>query len=205
MGKTLYHSELVKAGQCEIIVDTNVIPSRYQNQPPFIGVIFNGEQRRYNCESKDCEILGEHKGKIVTLTAWGGKDQPSGFDIISTQDRPAGSGGGYQNAQTPPPQNQGQGGGYQQSPSQPPPQQQQSYQRPPSNSDPEKEADQQICRTTRLYMRCLDSTMEARRAFSEKHGEQMSESMFQGMTTAIFIESCRKGLVTNMKVGKFTD
>lgn len=85
MGKTLYHSELVKAGETDITITCNApTPSKYSNKPPFMTLNWNGEDRLYNCENDGCgEDLSGRQGQTVRIIAEG-RDQDAKITVLET-------------------------------------------------------------------------------------------------------------------------
>jgi len=210
MGKiTLYHSELVRSGQVEAYVETDVLNSKYQGKPPYVMLRINGESRRYDTENPDCaDAFRGLKGCNVTFEAWSNREQNSaGINILSQQ-----QGGNQPPRQSNPPPAQDNN-----PQPQPPPQNHNTQSQPPDRSsyqsssgnaghraseDTELEAKKQMNRIAKVYALAYDAGVVVRDAIAEKHGEQMSDAHFQGMVTALYIEGNRKGLHSMMKVGR---
>lgn len=72
MSKTLYHSELVKLSPVEILVNSDVLDSKYGGQPPYVNIALNGEERRYNLDSDQInDFFSGRKGQTFMITAAG--------------------------------------------------------------------------------------------------------------------------------------
>lgn len=90
MAKTLYHSELSKAGRVLIKLTSDVTASKFQGKPPFVGMVFNSEERNYSVESDACAAtLRGRKGQTLLLEASGsGKDGSAAIQLFAA---PAGA------------------------------------------------------------------------------------------------------------------
>lgn len=73
--KTLWHSELVGLGEIDVVIQSEVTPSKFAGKSPWVAMIVNGRERYYSCENEDCaDALRGLKGQKVHLAATGGRD-----------------------------------------------------------------------------------------------------------------------------------
>lgn len=132
MGKTLYHSELSKAGQVQITVKSEIQKSKYQGKPNYVVVAFNGEERTLNLENENCEgAFRGMNGRTITVIAEGRAETATIQGL------------GMRGSDVPPPQSRQQ---YQEQPreqyyepQQEPPRQQQQQAPPPRQEAPPAE------------------------------------------------------------------
>lgn len=72
---TCYHSELARRGTVNVIVETDVIPSKFAGKPPYVVIKLDGFSRRYDTENDACaQSFVGLKGCEVTLTATGSRE-----------------------------------------------------------------------------------------------------------------------------------
>lgn len=85
MAKTLYHSELAKAGRVLVKITSEVTPSKFTGKPPFLSMVFNGEARNYTIESEACAaVLRGRNGQTLLLEASGsGKDNTAQIQLFA--------------------------------------------------------------------------------------------------------------------------
>ncbi len=81
MAKTLYHSELAKAGPVKITIKTKVLQSKYSTpaapKPPYVSIILNGEERNYNCENDSIAAWFDQRktGETISVCAEGQREE----------------------------------------------------------------------------------------------------------------------------------
>jgi hypothetical protein len=72
--KTLYHSELVRAGQCVIDINGDVRASKFKGKNGedkfYVSIMFGGRERDFSLENDQCATsLKDRKGQRLTVTA----------------------------------------------------------------------------------------------------------------------------------------
>lgn len=85
--KTLYHSELVAAGESTLDVGKTIASKKKQGT--FITFVnFNGHERTYQCETEEiAEKLKKRDGQRCTVLATGAKGQVGGLKIVAAAHR----------------------------------------------------------------------------------------------------------------------
>lgn len=71
MGKTLYHSELVRESPVTLLVKSEVKESKFQGKGCYVAVEYNGEDRQLQCEDGTEDALDGYRNKWVEITATG--------------------------------------------------------------------------------------------------------------------------------------
>src|SRR5436305_13947654 len=85
--KGMYHSELVKLGEIDAEVLSNVTPSKYQGKPPWVALRIQGRERYYSCENEACaEALRNLRGQTIHLQATGDR-QNAEIHVQETEPR----------------------------------------------------------------------------------------------------------------------
>lgn len=73
--KTLFHSELVKAGPVTATIRSNVTPSKFKDKPPYVEMVIGGHARQYNVENDHCAMaLDGLTNQVVILSATGTRE-----------------------------------------------------------------------------------------------------------------------------------
>ena len=80
---TLYHSELVKAGEVDVTITCDKpVPSKFPGKPERVSMKFDGEERYYEVENDECgDALCGYKGKTVTILA-SGRGSDASIEVI---------------------------------------------------------------------------------------------------------------------------
>lgn len=74
--KTLYHSELAKMGMVTARINNEPTESKFPDKPKWVVLEIGGEERYYNIENAECElILTGHKDHWVELEARGSREE----------------------------------------------------------------------------------------------------------------------------------
>lgn len=80
--KTLYHSELVKAGDVEVTVESDLEESKYKRGSYYVVLYFENRKRTYNPENRRCEqFFDGRKGETLTIRAVG-RDDDADIELI---------------------------------------------------------------------------------------------------------------------------
>lgn len=202
MAKTLYHSELAKAGRVLIKLTSDVTASKFAGKPPFIGMILNGEERNYSIESDACAAtLRGRKGQTLLLEASGsGKDgsaaiqlfaAPAGATVTANAAPPASSAPPQQQAPPMQPPIAAATNWTQASESQrpPPPNQPAQTAAPASHATDYTEHVIQtrafLARRGNLMRMAADEALRIVEGFSKAHGLPFDEAQKNGATLAI--------------------
>ena len=185
MAKTLYHSALVQMGDVQVIIKSEVTPSKYKGKPPFVTLHVENEDRNYNTENAACEAaLRGRNGQKLTLRATGSRDDAT----IQIIDGPAAHGNTPAQRQQAPPAAQ---------------RQQERQSAPPPTSAPASPVDvagsqHDAARIANLILIALDRAVTVQHDFDARHDEAMTLEQFQSVTSSIFISLKDRGWIDHM-------
>ena len=198
---TLYHSELSKRGQVSVLVETDVLNSKYAGKPPYVMLKLDGFSRRYDTENDACaQSLTGLKGREVLLTAFGGRETATiavgaGGNAPLPQQLP-------QAQHAPVPQQPPQASQTVTMPARQAPQQ--APQQAPSarSENPVALCKRELNKLANGYLFCLAGGEYVRTEFDKGHIDRpMTDEQFQAVVSTLFIAADRRMLFTDIPCG----
>jgi len=195
---TLYHSELSKRGQVAVLVETDVLNSKYAGKPPYVMLKLDGYSRRYDTENDACaQALTGLKGREVSLTALGGRETatiavaPVGNAPLPQQLPQA--------QHAPVPQQVGQTVTIAAQRTVP---QQAPVARTVASENPVAHCKRELNKLANGYLFCLAGGEYVRTEFDKGHIDRpMTDEQFQAVVSTLFIAADRRMLFTDIPCG----
>jgi hypothetical protein len=180
MAKTLYHSALAQMGDVQVVIKSEVTPSKYKGKPPFVSMLVENEEKNYNVENDACgDALKGRIGQTLTIRALGSREEAT-IEILGNAPAPARN-----------------------SPAQQPRQSAPQNTRPndthaPASAEDVTGAQIDAARAANLELIAIDRAITVYEDFNQRHDFEMSYEHFQAVASSIFIALSQRGWIDKM-------